>query len=430
MISAAELPVAVIGGGPIGLSAAAHLVLRGQTPVVLEKGPRVASSMREWGHVRVFSPWKYLIDEATVPLLEETGWTSPPPDDIPLAREIVDRYLEPLAALPSIAPFIRLNARVSGITRTGLDKLKDAGRSDAPFEVAVDEVSGARSRLLARAVIDASGTYTAPNPLGSGGLPAEGEAELAAHIHYGVPDVLGVQRDRYADRVVVVIGSGHTAFNALLTLCELKKRAPATRILWAIRRDHLDPRLFGGGEADQLGARGQLGVAVRSAVETRQVQVHTGFRLERLVDESGAVVALGRGRERIGPVDEIVAATGYRPDLSITRELRLDLDPSVEAPRPLAPLIDPNLHDCGTVPPHGYRELAHPEKDFYTVGMKSYGRAPTFLLLTGFEQVRSVVSALSGDMAGAESVNLVLPETGVCVTDIAAGAPGCESDCG
>jgi hypothetical protein len=106
-----------------------------------------------------------------------------------------------------------------------------------------------------------------------------------------------------------------------------------------------------------------------------------------------------------------------RPDLTVLRELRLHLDAAVESPAALAPLIDPNVHSCGTVPPHGAVELAHPEADFYIVGMKSYGRAPTFLLLTGYEQVRSVTAALVGDWERARQVKLVLPETGVCSAD-------------
>ena len=128
--------------------------------------------------------------------------------------------------------------------------------------------------------------------------------------------------------------------------------------------------------------------------------------------EDGVVVVGEDGRTLT--TDEIIAATGFRPDLSVTYELRLALDPVVESPTALAPLIDPNVHSCGTVPPHGYRELSHPEPGFYTVGMKSYGRAPTFLLLTGYEQVRSVVAALAGDHEAAARVELVLPETGVC----------------
>ena len=138
-----------------------------------------------------------------------------------------------------------------------------------------------------------------------------------------------------------------------------------------------------------------------------------------LREERGAIVVEGettKGVQWIGPVDRIIAATGQRPDLSLTRELRLDFDPWLESVKALGPLIDPNVHSCGSVPPHGHRELSHPEPGFYTIGIKSYGRAPTFLLLTGYEQVRSIAAAIAGDMAAADDVRLVLPETGVCST--------------
>jgi hypothetical protein len=98
--------------------------------------------------------------------------------------------------------------------------------------------------------------------------------------------------------------------------------------------------------------------------------------------------------------------------------LRLDVDPILGSTRALAPLIDPNEHSCGTVPPHGMDELAHPEPGFYAIGMKSYGRAPTFLMATGYEQARSVVAALAGDWAAARDVQLDLPETGVCSSNL------------
>ena len=123
--------------------------------------------------------------------------------------------------------------------------------------------------------------------------------------------------------------------------------------------------------------------------------------------------------------DVVVNATGFRPDLGMLREIRLELDDIVEAPRRLAPLIDPNVHSCGTVAPHGFRELTHPETGFFLVGMKSYGRAPTFLLATGYEQVRSVTAWLAGDVDAASNVELVLPATGVCSTDAGGGAGGC-----
>src|SRR5699024_7056919 len=131
---------------------------------------------------------------------------------------------------------------------------------------------------------------------------------------------------------------------------------------------------------------------------------------------AGVSLALADGRNLVA--DMVVPATGFRPDLSILSELRLDLDPIVQAPRGLGPLIDPEFHSCGTVEAHGERVLSHPEKNFYIVGMKSYGRAPTFLMATGYEQVRSIAAALAGDRAAADAVHLELPETGVCTTDL------------
>jgi thioredoxin reductase len=420
------LPVAVIGAGPIGVVAAAHLVSRGETPLVLEAGDAVGASIRSWAHVRLFSPWRYLVDPVAVSMLEPGGWTAPDPEALPTGGELVERFVEPLAALPAIAPHIRLGARVTAISRRGFDKMKTPGRDRAPFELVVRTADGGEERILAKAVIDASGTYLSPNPLGSDGLPVPGETELAAHIVYGIPDVLGRDRARYAGKRVLVAGSGHSAFNALLDLVTLARREPNTAIVWAIRRS-ATAQLYGGGADDQLAARGGLGTRMRALVSTGAVQLVTGFRATRLdADANGITVTGGDGS--LGPVDEIIVTTGFRPELSITRELRLGLDSAMESPVALAPLIDPNEHSCGTVYPHGAAELAHPEAGYYTVGMKSYGRAPTFLLLTGYEQVRSVVCALVGDEAGAKAVELVLPETGVCSTDLGGSCCAAPAD--
>ena len=409
------LPIAVIGAGPIGLAAAAHLLSRGETPLILEAGASVGASILQWAHVRVFSPWRYTTDAASTALLARTGWTPPPPDGLPTGREIVERYLEPLAGLPEIAARLRLNTRVLSVARRGFDKMKSPGREQAPFVLRVRTSTG-EEEILARAVIDASGTYSMPNPLGGNGLPAIGERDCADRIVYGIPDVLGPERDRYAGRRVMVVGSGHSAFNALLDLGRLAEQAPETRITWVVRRADLR-QLFGGEDRDVLPARGALGATVRSLVESGRLTFVPGFRIARLTRTADGIVVSSQERD-LPPVDEIIGATGFRPDLSPLSELRLGLDPSVEAPTALAPLIDPNLHSCGSVPPHGEAELRHPEHGFYVVGMKSYGRAPTFLMLTGYEQVRSVVAALAGDMEAARSVELVLPETGVCSSDL------------
>jgi thioredoxin reductase len=427
-----NLPVVVIGAGPVGLAAAAHLLSRGLEPLVLESGNTVGAGMLRWAHVRMFSPWEFNVDQASAALLSRHGWMPPPAGSFPTGGDIVERYLRPLSATPEIALRLRVDSRVVGVTRQGRDRMKNAGREARPFlvryrEGAAGAEGGEEREVLARAVIDASGTVDSPNPLGASGLPALGERGLERQIFYGMPDVLGPLRARYAGRRVLVVGSGHSAFNVLLDLATLARDEPATRIVWALRRPSLQ-RVLGGGESDQLAERGRLGMRIRELVEAGALEIFTGFHVERLARTSAGIIAHG-GERALPSVDEIVASTGFRPDLSFLSEVRLDLDPGTESPRALAPLIDPNLHSCGSVRPHGAEELKHPEGGLYVVGMKSYGRAPTFLLLTGYEQVRSVVAAIDGDWDAARRVELILPETGVCITQLADELPALLACC-
>jgi thioredoxin reductase len=414
-----QLPVAVIGAGPVGMAAAAHLASRGLDFVVLEAGDSVAASIMDWAHVRLFSPWRYNTDPTARALLATTGWSSPDPEALPTGGDLIDAYLEPLAAHPAIAPHLRLRAAVTAIARRGYDKVRTTGRDTAPFALRLS--SG--EELLASAVIDASGTWSTPNPLGGNGLAAYGEAAARAdgRVFDGMPDVTGMLRNKFAGRTVSVVGAGHSATGTLLAVAELA--GEGTRVHWLVRAPNPD-RAYGGGAADALPARGAIGTRVRALVESGRVTVHTGFSVYEVTEQS-LVSADGRKVD----TDVIVNSTGARPDHSFATELRLDLDPILGSSRALAPLIDPNQHSCGTVPPHGVDELSHPEAGFYVVGAKSYGRAPTFLLATGYEQTRSVVAALAGDWEAARDVRLDLPETGVCSSSLALDADGKDAGC-
>lgn len=412
-----RLPVVIVGAGPVGLAAAAHLLGRDLDPLVLEAGERAGAAVREWAHVRLFSTWSEITDPAAEKLLAPTGWVKPDLTTYPTGGEWAEHYLQPLA--DALGNRVRYGARVTGVSRTGRDRVVDAERAEQPLTVHVAYADGREERILARAVVDASGTWSTPSPAGADGLPALGERAAADRVSYRVPDLDDpATRARYAGRRTAVIGSGASAFTALAALASLAKAddGTGTRATWILRRG-ISGSTFGGGSADQLPARGALGLAAKAAVDEGHADAVTGFRtraIEHADDGSGRLVLVSEDGRRLDPVDEIVVLTGLRPDLSFLGELRLGLDERLQAPAALAPLIDPNQHSCGTVYPHGANELAHPEPGIYLVGMKSYGRAPTFLALTGYEQVRSVAAALAGDHEAAARVELVLPETGVC----------------
>jgi thioredoxin reductase len=417
--------VAIIGAGPVGLAAAVHVLERGLRPIVLEAGHSAAHSVREWGHVQLFSPWEYNIDRAAARLLASIGWNSPEPDQYPTGAELVERYLEPLATKTVLANHIQTSSRVTDISRVGLDKLKTKGRETAPFEIRYQ--NGAGPKLMqADAVIDASGTWRSPNPAGANGLRAIGEQEAADKIAYGMPDVLGRDRARYAGKTVAVLGAGHSAIGTLTDLTRLARQAPETRPIWLLRGN--DPaKAYGGGANDKLVARGELGAAFAALVAEDRIGIETEFHVSHLTLNGPrltiATTANPAGRQVV--VDELIVAAGFRPNLDFVRELRVQLDPAIECPITLAPLIDPNEHSCGTVRPHGARELAQAEAGFYFAGMKSYGRAPTFLMMTGYEQVRSIAADIAGDREAAERVELVLPETGICNRSAVADPNNC-----
>jgi Pyridine nucleotide-disulphide oxidoreductase len=422
--------VAVIGAGPVGLAAAAHLLERGLQPIVLEAGPEVGHSVRQWQHVQLFSPWEYNVDKAAARLLTPTGWNSPDPQVYPTGAELLERYIEPLATKTPLKDVVRMQSRVTAISRLGFDKAKTKGRESAPFEIRYQNGKGSEV-LRVDAVIDASGTWGSPNPAGANGLQAIGEREAQAKISYGMSDVLGKDRARFAGKVVGVLGAGHSAIGTLIDLTTLARQVPGTGVIWLLRGN--DPaKSFGGGANDKLVARGELGAHFASLVAAGQVKVEAGFGVSAIAETDGQLrVATGTGCcARHVMVDELIVSTGFRPDLSMLSEIRLRLDPAIEAPIALAPLIDPNEHSCGTVRPHGARELVQDDPGFYLAGIKSYGRAPTFLMMTGYEQVRSIAADIAGDKEAAARIELELPETGVCTRAGVEGGAAASSCCG
>lgn len=401
-----ELPVVVIGAGPQGLAAAAHLTERGVDAVVVERGGSAGAAVSEWGHVRLFSGWPELTDAAARRLLEPTGWTAPA-SGYPTGAEWVSEYLSPLA--DALGDRVLYGTTVTGVARQGRDKVVASGRKAQPFVVHTVDQDGRDGRILASSVIDATGTWSLPNPAGADGYPAVGETAASERISYRIPDDVF----ELAGSHVVVVGAGHSATHAVLRLSELARREPGTKVTWLLRRGSAT-NVFGGGTGDELPERAALGSRARKVIEAGVVEVVTGFRVAEFQQDGDTLTILAENGQEISGVTRVFALTGFRPDTSILREVRIELDGSLDAVAGIASEIDPNIHSCGSVRATGARQLAQPEKDLFIVGAKSYGRAPTFLALTGYEQVRSVAAHLAGDHEAADRNELVLPDTGVC----------------
>ena len=414
--------VVVIGAGPVGIATAAQLLQKGLAPVVLEKGETAGRAMLEWGHVKVFTPWRLMIDPAVVALLEDAGWDAPDGERVPTGKEIVDEYLIPASQITPLRDFITFGAEVTAVSKRGMSKSVSRGRDDAPYTIHYTDAQGYGQVIEASAVIDASGTWSNPNPIGADGLPVPGETDAQDLITYLIPDTLGADRRTYAGKSTLVLGGGHSATNVLLDLLKLRDADSDTKVFWGLRHNNMDKLLSTVGLNKELPGRAALGIAVKKAVDEDALDLLAPMRVERIERVDGklhaSLVVDGQPRQIV--VDRIVVNAGFRPDLSILRELRLDLDDVVEAPRTLSPMIDPNLHSCGSVPLHGVKELSHTDTNVFVVGMKSYGRAPTFLMRTGYAQVHSITDVLAGVVSEA----LIEDATPCCGPEDGVGASG------
>jgi hypothetical protein len=406
----------VIGAGSVGLAAAACVLIRGPTRVLVDQAPGVGHSIRQWSHVRMFSPWRYSVDRAARALPEPTGRRPPPGNSLPVGGEFVSQYLTPLAEAIARMARVEINRRVVSIGRLDFDKARTDWHEKQPLEPVLSRDDGLDETRLAYVLIDASGTRFQPDRMGAGGFPMRGEKTFNRHIRYGAPDIPGAERERYAGRQTIVMSSEHSSLNALNDLVRLKRELPWTEILWGLGQDGVETK-FGADAGDRPPKRGAIGLRTQAAPDAGLLEVRSDIRARRL-ERSGRRPITLVGASVLEParvnVDEIIVATGPRPDLRMIRELRTNADAALECAKALTPLIDPNIHGGGTVRPHGARELLHPEPDFFIAGMKSYGRASSFLMASGDEQAGSIAAATTVDGDAADRADLELPDAGVC----------------
>ncbi|MGH8934012.1 MAG: flavoprotein [Egibacteraceae bacterium] len=389
--------VAILGGGPIGLDAALAAADRGWPFTVYEAAPTVGWAVREWGHVRMFTPWDMNVSPRMRAHLEAVGGAVPSGSAYPTGAQFADVLLDQVAALAALAGRIELGTRVEGLGREGLLKHEEIAtdiRGQTPFRLLLSQADGTERIAHADLVLDCTGSYGNPNVLGDGGIPAIGERAIADRITRKLPN-LEREREEWAGRTILLVGAGKSAQTAGRDLARLIQAAPSTRVIWAVRSPEPD---WGVVVDDPLPQRQELvDVAERLAAgEVPGLEVRTGVAVEALAARGGGVAVTLRdasGAEEI-VVDRVLALTGYVGDASLYRQLQVHECYATGAPMQLsAALLGSAAGDCLQQTSHGVDVLRSPEPNFFILGMKSYGRNSQFLLRIGYDQVDEVAAA-------------------------------------
>ncbi len=397
--------IAVLGAGPVGLEAALALANAGHDVQVYEQG-RVAESVRQWGHVKLFSPWELNVSDLGLKALGEMDVSAPDPTVFPTGNELVARYLEPLSEHPSLKGRIHTGTKVLSMGRQGVLKgelIASASRRERPFRILVEDAQGNESLVFAEVVVDSTGTFSQPNALGDAGIPAPGErkARASGQIMHDLPDVQGEQSAHFAGKHVVVVGAGYSAITNINNLLELKKEAPQTQITWLTRKDSQPYQRIDGDPLPQRDALAALGNTLAGA-DQRAAHIG-GVSIEGVKQAGGQQVSLElRGADgstqTLDGVDVVLANVGYQPDLSLYRELQVHQCYASEGPMKLAAALlaasGGGGGDCLAQSSPGPDTLKSPEPDFFVLGSKSYGRGSSFLLKLGLEQIRDVMTLI------------------------------------
>lgn len=391
--------VAVLGAGPAGLDAALALGEAGLRYTLYEVGPAAAHNVRRWGHVHLFTPWSMNASPRARQRLRRAGHIVPDSDECPTGEELVDGLLAPLAGLPEVAANLRTNVEVVEVGRQGVLK-HEAGRDGRAFRLLLRGRGGREWVEEASAVLDCTGTYHNPNPVGADGIFAPGEEAAARHIVHDIPDIQG-EPEKWAGRRILLVGGGHSAQTAARDLAALRRVDPTTEVTWVLRRVRPD---FGVDMDDPLPRRRVLTATAEALMEGEGsgLRVLTGATVASM--ESGQVggcavtIALdAREAAIVVHVDRIIGLTGSVGDARLYRQLQIHECWATCSPMRLAEALRGASADCTKQRTPGAEALANPEPGFYILGAKSYGRHGSYLFRVGWEQVDEVVGLLAAD---------------------------------
>jgi len=397
-MSDAKPHIAILGAGPTGFEAALAAVEGGFPFTLYEASSGAAGNVRNWGHVRLFTPWEMNVSPRMRRHLEAAGREVPGGSECPTGHELAERVFAPLAALPEIAPHLRLGTRVLSVGREGLLKHEEIAtpeRGRRPFRLLLADGSGREWTETADVVIDATGTWGNPNTLGDGGILAPGERALGNEIRRDIPDFAG-EAASWAGKTVAVAGAGHSAQTAVRDLARLAQEAPGTEVIWLLRNP--EPG-WGTHAGDPLPARADLAAeaAALASGASPAVTARRGAVVEEIAKPNGRfelVLRNGGGRETIA-ADRVLSLTGSVGDHGLYRQLQVHECYATCGPINLsAAILGAGSADCLAQTTHGADTLKNPEPNFFILGSKSYGRNNTFLMRIGWEQVGEVFGLL------------------------------------
>lgn len=406
----ANVRIAIIGAGPIGLEAAVAASSRGFTFDVYEAGD-IGTHIRSWGHVVLFTPFSMnrAVEGVRTIQSEDPSYEPPGDETFLTGRDYVDRYLVPLARCERLASHIHTDHRVISVGRSGFLKTQAIGSDDRltkPFHLLVETSNGKELGVEADVVIDATGVYGQPNHCGNGGVRVPGEQAAGDQIHLGLDDILGADRHLYAGKHTALIGGRYSAATSIVALRELVDADPNTNVIWFTMSDRKPP--IPEFQGDRLPARAQLTKDANRIAMTGHDRIrHMGGvvveRFDKLSNKTLVIeVCDRRGHQHTFEVDRVLANVGYQPDVELHRELQVHECYATQAPMKLATtLIGQDSQDCLDRTPGEPETLLNPEPNFFIVGAKSYGRDSTFLMQTGISQVRDVFSLLTERYAAA-----------------------------
>ncbi len=385
--------IAIIGAGPIGLEAAARAIIDGYRVSVFEKGS-IAANVQSWGHVVLFSPFGMNRSTWGLGIVRKHTTTTSVPDDDELltGHAFAERYLIPLGEAMAQHADIHAETRVVAIGRTDLLKheaIGDHRRGSAGFRILTECTDGQQQSHAADILIDASGTYGHHRPLGTGGIPAIGEQAAADRIHYLLDDPTGSHRERYANRRVLLVGSGYSAATSIIALDELRRTAADTSITWLVRNNPRAPITVI--DHDRLPQRAAIATRANDLANSDHVRMLQGTidRIDRNPDDCLRVSMTHPTEAPTSiSVDRILANVGYTPDNTIYRELQVHECYATLGPMKLAASLMGNAStDCLDQTAPGPDVLTNPEPNFFILGSKSYGRNSAFLIRVGIEQI-------------------------------------------